>query len=135
MRVLLPAQLQSIAEQYDLRLIVLFGSQVRERTHTGSDADVAIWTERSLSAEERLELWGTLTRLFQAEVDLTTLNRAEPLLLYQVASTGRLLYESEEWAWENLKSYGYRQYWDSAKFFKDMSRYISRRAEEMHRAG
>lgn len=97
-----PGQLQPIAEQYSLRLIVLFGSQARGGTHAGSDADVAVWMERSLSAEERLDLWGALTRLFEAEVDLTTLNRAEPLLLYQVASTGQLLYESEEWAWENL---------------------------------
>ncbi len=135
MRTPSPEQLQPIAEQYSLRLIVLFGSQAKGQTHPGSDVDVAIWMELSLSAEDRLALWGALTRLFEAEVDLTTLNRSEPLLLYQVASTGRLLYESEEWAWENLKSYAYRCYWDSTKFFEDMSRYVSRRAEEMRRAG
>lgn len=135
MRVPSPEQLQPIAEQYSLRLIVLFGSQARGGTHAGSDADVAVWMERSLSAEERLDLWGALTRLFEAEVDLTTLNRAEPLLLYQVASTGQLLYESEEWAWENFKSCSYRRYWDSARFFADMVRYVSRRAEEMRRVG
>ncbi len=135
MRVPSPAQLQPIAEQFDLHLVVLFGSQVRGQTHVGSDVDVAIWMDRSLPVEERLELWGTLTRLFEAEVDLTTLNRAEPLLLFQVASTGQLLYERGEWAWEDFKSYGYRRYWDSAKFFGDMARYVSRRAEEMRLAG
>ncbi len=135
MRVPSPAQLQPIAEQFDLHLVVLFGSQVREQTHVGSDVDVAIWMDRSLPVEGRLELWGTLTRLFEAEVDLTTLNRAEPLLLFQVASTGQLLYERGEWAWEDFKSYGYRRYWDSAKFFGDMARYVSRRAEEMRLAG
>lgn len=135
MRVPLPIQLQPIAEQYDLRVIVLFGSQVKGRTHPGSDTDVAIWMEQPLSAEERLALWSALTKLFEAEVDLTVLNRAEPLLLYQVASTGTLLYEAQDLAWENLKSYSYRRYWDSTKLFGDMARYVSRRAEEMRRAG
>ncbi len=135
MRVPPPEQLQPIAEQYALRLIALFGSQIKGQTHASSDVDVAIWMERPLSAEERLELWSALTRLFQAEVDLTALNQAEPLLLYQVVSTGQPLYESEEWAWENLKSYGYRRYWDSGNFFADMARYVSRRAEEMRRVG
>ena len=135
MRIPSSQQLQPIAERYSLRLIILFGSRARGGTHAGSDADVAVWMERSLSVEERLELWGALTRLFEAEVDLTTLNRAEPLLLFQVASTGQLLYERGEWAWEDFKSYGYRRYWDSAKFFGDMARYVSRRAEEMRRAG
>lgn len=128
-------QLGAIAEQYNLRFVVLFGSQVREQTHEGSDVDVAIWLGRDLSTDERLELWGALTRLFEADVDLTTLNRAEPLLLHQIASTGQSLYESEEWAWENFKSYAYRYYWDSTKFFADMARYVSRRAEGMRRAG
>jgi predicted nucleotidyltransferase len=130
-----PAQLQLIAKQYDLRLVVLFGSQATRRMHARSDVDVAIWTERALSVEERLELWGALTRLLEAEVDLTELNRAEPLLLFQIASTGRLLYKARDLAWENFKSYAYRCYWDSAKFFADMARYVSRRAEEMRRAG
>lgn len=128
-------QLQPIAAQYRLRLIVLFGSQTRGRAHASSDVDVAVWVEQELSAEERLQLWGSLTCLFEAEVDLTTLNRAEPLLLHQVASTGQVLYEGKEWAWENFKSYAYRYYWDSTKFFADMARYVSRRAEEMRHVG
>jgi len=130
-----PVQFQSIAEQYDLRLVVLFGSQATGQMHSRSDADVAIWTERPLSVEERLELWGALTCLFETETDLTEMNRAEPLLLFQIASTGRLLYKAQDLAWENFKSYAYRRYWDSAKFFADMARYVSRRAEEMRRAG
>ncbi len=128
-------QLKPIAEKYGLKLIVLFGSRVRGTIHPESDVDVAVLPGKPLAPEERLQLWGDLTRAFQAEVDLTSLDHAGPLLLYHVARDGQLLYEGERWAWEKQKSYGYRNYWDSKKLFDDLKRYLARRAEEIRRAG
>ncbi len=130
-----PEQLKPIAERYGLKLIVLFGSWVRGTTHPESDVDVAVLPTKPLGPEERLQLWGELVQAFQAEVDLTSLDHAGPLLLYHVARDGRLLYEGERWAWEKLKSYGYRNYCDSRKLFDDLKRYLAKRAEEIRRAG
>jgi predicted nucleotidyltransferase len=134
---LLPSaeQLRPIAERYGLKLIVLFGSQAQGHTHPESDVDIAVLSAKPLTGSRRLELWSELTKIFEADVDLTSLDRAEPLLLYRVACTGISLYEGEKWAWENQKSYGCRRYWDSRKFFEAMERYVSGRAEEMRRAG
>lgn len=128
-------QLRSIAERYGLKLIVLFGSQAQGHTHPESDVDVAVLPTRPLTGAQRLRLWGELAKIFKADIDLTSLDRAEPLLLYRVACSGIPLYEGEKWAWENQKSYGCRRYWDSRKFFEAMERYVSKRAEEMRRAG
>lgn len=128
-------QLQPVAERYDLKLLVLFGSQAQGHTHPESDVDVAVLPTRPLTGSRRLELWSELTKIFEADVDLTSLDRAEPLLLYRVACTGIPLYEGEKWAWENQKSYGCRRYWDSRKLFEAMERYVSRRAKEMRCAG
>ena len=124
-------QLQPVAEKYGLKLIVLFGSRAQGHTHPGSDVDIAVLPTKPLTRARRLELWGELTKVFEADVDLTSLDRAEPLLLYRIACSGIPLYEGEKWAWENLKSYGCRRYWDARKFFEAMERYVSKRAEEM----
>lgn len=135
MKIPSPEELKPLAEKYGLKLIVLFGSQARGQIHPESDVDVAVLPEKPLSPAKRLKLWGKLCQAFEADIDLTSLDHAGPLLLYHVARDGQLLYEGEKWAWEKLKSYGYRLYWDSRKFFDDMGRYLARRAEEIRRAG
>jgi len=126
-----PEQLKSVAKKYGLKLIVLFGSQAQGHTHPSSDVDIAVLPTKPLTGSRRLRLWGELTKIFEADIDLTSLDRAEPLLLYRVVCSGVPLYEGEKWAWENQRSYGCRRYWDSRKFFEAMERYVSRRAEEM----
>ena len=96
---------------------------------------VAVLPSRRLSWDERNELWAKLCELFQAEVDLSVLDHAQPLLMYQVAEHGLVLYESEQWAWANFKLYARRLYWDTAPLRESLSRYVNRRVEEMRSAG
>ena len=131
MKIPTPEELKVLAERYGLKLIVLFGSQVRGRTHAESDVDEAVLPEKPLSPTRRLELWGALCQAFGADIDLTSLEHAGPLLLYHVARDGKLLYEGEKWAWEKQKSYGYRAYQDARKLFAMTSRYLSRQAERI----
>ena len=127
-------QLQPVAQKFGVRLIVLFGSVVRGRIHEESDIDVAVLTERPLTFNKRLKLWSALSPLFSMDVDLTVLNHAEPVLKFQVARHGKVLFEQHPLTWDNWKSYAYRQYWDTEKFRADLGRYISRVAEEMRHA-
>ncbi len=127
-------ELEPIAHKHDLKLIVLFGSQANGRTHPASDVDIAIVPAQRLSWEDRNELWAGLCELFQAEVDLSVLDHAQPLLMYHVAD-GQLLYEGERWAWANFKLYARRLYWDAAPLRQALSRYLDRRVEDMRHAG
>jgi predicted nucleotidyltransferase len=129
------SNLESIAKRYGLRLIVLFGSQVTGRTHVESDVDVAVLARRPLTVAQRSQLWMELSDAFQTEIDLTMLNRGEPLLLYRVASSGRLLYESERWAWAEFKGYAARYYEDTQKLRDDLARYLKREIQETHHGG
>lgn len=126
------ARLEPIAKRYDLRLIVLFGSHVSGRTHPESDVDVAVLARRPLVTEQQNRLWMEISDAFQAEVDLAILNRGEPLLLYQVARTGKPLYEDERWAWAEFTSYAYRYYEDTRKFRDDLARYLKHELQETH---
>ena len=120
------APLKSIAKRYELRLMILFGSQVSGHVHPESDIDIAVWSERPLSAAQRTQLWFDLSNRFQAEIDLTVLNHAEPVLLHRVATTGHLLYEDKRGAWLDFKGYAFRYYQDSKKLRDDLARYLQR---------
>ena len=128
-------ELRPIARRYGLRLIVLFGSQTTGQLHPESDVDVAVWTEKPLTLTRRLNLWLKLSQAFEADVDLAVLNRAEPLLMYQVARAGRVLYAGRKWAWDDFHGYACRSYWDTRKFRDDLKPYIHRQIEKWGHAG
>jgi predicted nucleotidyltransferase len=126
--------LAPIAKRFGLRLIVLFGSVARGKTNAESDVDLAVLAMRLLTFEERLEVWSALSPLFSVDVDLAVLNHADSLLGFEVACSGKVLFENKLYAWEDWKSYAFRQYWDTEKFRDDLRKYVSRRAEEMRHA-
>lgn len=128
-------RLRPIAEKYGLRLIVAFGSQVNGHTHPESDVDVAVLAEKRLPFARQLDLWLELSQAFRADVDLSVLNHAEPLLLYQVARKGRVLYQVERRAWPEFRGYAHRYYWDTQKLRDNLNRYIKHQIRGWHHAG
>lgn len=127
-------QLKPLAKAFGLRLIVLFGSTARGATNRESDIDLGVLSEKPLSLMQRQRLWSALSTLFPADVDLTVLNHADPLVSYKVASEGIILFEAVPLAWETWKSYAVRRYWDTHKFRESQSAYLTRRAEELRHA-
>jgi uncharacterized protein YutE (UPF0331/DUF86 family)/predicted nucleotidyltransferase len=77
-------------------LLVAFGSAVRDLRRPESDLDLAVWMATANIAPQalvRLEL--ALRPLFPGErVDLVLLNRASPLLQFQVARHGVVVFEA-----------------------------------------
>lgn len=124
-------KLSPIAKRFGIRLMVVFGSAARGKTHDESDIDVGVLTDRPITFDQRLKLWHALSFLFRTEIDLAMLNHADPVFGFEVARDGRLLFERDKDAWENWRSYKIRQYWDTKKFRDDLRRYISRSAEKM----
>ena len=127
-------QLKPLTRKFGLRLIVLFGSTARGVTNRDSDIDLGVLSEKPLSPVQRQRLWSALSTLFPADVDLTVLNHADPLVSYQIASEGVILFETVSFAWETWKSYAVRRYWDTHKFRESQSVYLARRAEELRHA-
>jgi predicted nucleotidyltransferase len=83
-------------EQYPVRLAVLFGSQVRGTATVGSDVDIAVAFEETLSAIERLdtriELMTALAKaLGTNDVDVTDLDSVRPKVGANVLKTGTRL--------------------------------------------
>src|SRR5262245_16653189 len=77
-------------------LLVAFGSAVRELRGPDSDLGLAVWMTTAKSAPQTLvRLEVALRPLFPGErLELVLLNRASPLLQFQVALHGAVLFEA-----------------------------------------
>jgi predicted nucleotidyltransferase len=113
--------MQQVGERFDLSLVVRFGSTATGRERDGSDVDVAVWTTRPYRdrGEEFLgELEAALDEVIEdeRELDVVLLNDADPVLLFEVASTGQCLYEQTPVSFIEFRSWAARVYDDTEKF-------------------
>lgn len=97
----------------ELALVVLFGSAARGRVRPDSDVDVAVLTD---SAADLESAFLALAPVFMTErLDLVDLRRAGPLLAFQVARSGLLLYERSPGAFRQFQSLASRRYADTKR--------------------
>ncbi|MBI4536583.1 MAG: nucleotidyltransferase domain-containing protein [candidate division NC10 bacterium] len=129
--------MKRVARKYGLDLVVLFGSHVSGRARAGSDVDVAVRRQPGrLEADSlRLEVAAALERAFPeaAEVDVVFLNEAGSLLLFQVATTGRALYERQPMLFWQFQSYAARRYDDDYKYRLRRDAYLDRQVKRWNR--
>jgi hypothetical protein len=88
-----------LAQQPSIVVAYVFGSVARgDATHL-SDVDIGILLEPGIDAqgsiERQLDLMVALDTFASQEVQVTILNRAPPILTYQVIREGVLLYERD----------------------------------------
>lgn len=111
--------LGELASRYPIRLMVLFGSSVDGTVRKESDLDVGIYLEGSIGVKEETKLIEALTHAFKRDdLDPVILNVASPLLLFEVAKKGRLLFERKEGAFLQFRLMAMKKYWEYAKFRK-----------------
>jgi predicted nucleotidyltransferase len=97
----------------DLELLVLFGSAARGTASARSDVDVAV---RCAGAADLEALHLALaSRLATGRLDLVDLRRAGPLLAFEVARSGRVLFERHPGAFREFQSLASRRYCDTKK--------------------
>ena len=85
-----------LAKNYNLSLVVLFGSQASGKTHKESDVDVAYLSLAKLSFDDEARLNADLTEVFRNDaVSLVNFKTAPPLLLKQIVTNAQVLYERE----------------------------------------
>lgn len=125
--------LTNIALRHGLSLVVRFGSTATGRTHGGSDIDVGVLFERFPAAlDAELAVIADLQSLGDGvPVDVTVLNRADPLLMKQVSEHGVLEYGSAS-HFDAFRRYAFKRYQDHRRFL-DMEREYVKRAVRAER--
>lgn len=115
---LMTGELAEFCQKCGISLIVLFGSQVWGSAKEGSDVDLGLVLDTyPIAPEEELRLirdlvWATEN----ADLDITILNHADPLLGYHVACHGHPLYEREPCSFNRFQLRAWKRFIDTAKF-------------------
>ena len=102
--------LAELCREYELDLVILFGSRARGQARADSDSDLGILSRGGLiPSDDMSKLYARLREITGLpEIDLIDLRRAPPLLKYNAAHDAMVLYESEPgrfnlfhvWAWK-----------------------------------
>lgn len=121
------AKIGEIAREYDLRLVLLFGSQASGQVHQRSDIDIAVMFEEAASASaRRLDLIADLRGIFAGrDVDLSLINRADPLFLKKILEDCELVF-GEPRSLAELKMYAFRRYIDHKRYLRLEEQYVRR---------
>ena len=122
--------LSDVAHRHGLALVIRFGSTVTGQVHEQSDVDLGVLFERMpTSLDEELSLAADLQALEPGSpIDLTFLNRADPLLLEQVTRHARLEYGTAA-RFDAFKRYAFKRYQDHRRFLDIERRHLDRIVE------
>ena len=114
-------KLKKIAKEHGLNLILLFGSVVNGKTHKKSDIDIAVRYQsvagQSDKLDDILDISRKLMKVFNGDVDVSIINRANPLLLKQINENCRLLYGRAR-DFNAFRLYAFHRFNDYLPFFK-----------------
>lgn len=125
--------IKSIIKKYNITLLVTFGSFNTERFSPNSDIDIAFKSERSLSIDEKLDLINDFIDYFKRDrIDLVDIKRATPLLLYEIACKGRVLYEEED-AFLKFKLYASFRYSDTKHLRQARKSYLNEQIKDLEK--
>lgn len=108
----------------EVELVVLFGSAGTGRGGARSDVDVAVRCDAAADLDALYLLLAP--RLASHRLDLVDLRRAGPLLAFEVARTGRVLFERDPGAFRTFQALASRRYCDTEKLRRAQRRAVGR---------
>ncbi|MEN9524580.1 MAG: hypothetical protein RL536_649 [Candidatus Parcubacteria bacterium] len=100
----------SLAQKYDLAMLVLFGSYADNTMTKHSDLDFAYSKQVPLSFDDELSLGAELGRLFKNEnVDVVHLNKTSPVFMSEIMKKAVLLFARTPNIFPNAFSYAMKR--------------------------
>ncbi len=117
--------IKDFCEKTGIELLVLFGSAAKGTEREGSDIDLAVKmkTDREI---DKLDLIFHLGGIFgDREIDLVVLTLdTDPVLLFEIFSQGKPLYEAQQGIFENDQLRAFKLYYDTEKIRRFQSEYL-----------
>lgn len=111
-------KIEEIAKKYNLKLLLLFGSQASGKAHPMSDFDFGFISEKELEYKEKGELAHDLVMLMEfPNVESVDLKKAAPLLLKEIVKNKQVIFEKEG-AYSDFFSHATRTYFEAKSIFK-----------------
>ena len=110
-------RIEEIFKKYNLKLVLLFGSQVLKKVTKESDIDIAVLPQKFLSFKEEIELISELINIL-GNVDVTNLRKASPLLLKEIIDNCQILYPKGRNEFDRLEVYALQKFAEAKVIFK-----------------
>ncbi|MDD3314358.1 MAG: nucleotidyltransferase domain-containing protein [Syntrophaceticus sp.] len=114
---------------HGIALAILFGSRATGKAKPKSDIDLGVCL--TTPTRQHRALQSDLIHFLKTDtIDLVILNYASPLLKFQVAKTGKPLYQEEPGAFAAYCSLALRQHSDAKLFYQATDSYLNRLIKE-----
>lgn len=125
-------KIEPIIKKYNLELLLYFGSYGTEFYHRESDIDIAFLSTENLAPEKKLSLLEDLIKYHKkSEIDLVDLRIAEPVLRYEIALNGRVIYEKEENLFEKYRLFYIKRFYELKPVIEEEIRRIGLSVKEV----
>ncbi|MCS6883453.1 MAG: nucleotidyltransferase domain-containing protein [Oscillochloridaceae bacterium] len=126
------AALRAWCAQRGIVVAALFGSRATGRASEQSDYDLALTP--APPPAERLDWQAELEAILDRDVDLVFLSpETDPVLGWEIARNGRLLYEARPGDWAAWRARLWHAYNDALPFRRALEESLRRYAEEVRR--
>jgi len=110
---------KKLAQNFDLRLLLLFGSRATGETHRQSDVDFAFLSKKKLTARQEVLLNTRLCKLVGTDkIDTVNLKRAHPLLLKEILEFSKILYQTSPLEFSKFEVLVLQKYQEAIPLFK-----------------
>jgi len=122
-------KLREIAEKYNLKLLLLFGSRAGNKKflHKESDFDVAYLPKNDLDLMKEAKLICDLMPIFRSEkIDLANLKKASPFLFYSIFQNCQILYADNPLLFYYLRSYAFKKYVETKPLYQERTKRINK---------
>lgn len=111
------SQIRQWCHQEQVRLCILFGSRATGKARSDSDIDLAIWPKRPFTPRQKLIWVVDLEKLLAQNISLVLVSAAlDPVLGWEIAKNGRLLFEQTSGLWLHHRAQLWHSYNDSLPF-------------------
>lgn len=120
-RIQIPVQkeLKKICEKFQIKFLILFGSQASKKTHKESDVDIAIYPEGKKFEKNTHAFEEKLAKIFKnPNIDLINLKTTGPLLQREVVTNGKLLYAMDKESFSLFQMYAISAYYEFEPYLK-----------------
>ncbi len=128
--------IERLAEKYDLKLVMLFGSAAKETMREKSDIDIAILPSDPTFYEKEFSNFNfdlmEAEDMEKREIEVVPISSENPLLLYHIFYYGKPLYIKNKKKWPEIKSWARFTYEDNRRFFYGRENLLKKRINALN---
>ncbi|MGM0438514.1 MAG: type VII toxin-antitoxin system MntA family adenylyltransferase antitoxin [Bacillota bacterium] len=113
-------RLLKVFDNYELTLLIIFGSYNSDNFNEDSDIDLAVKVnDPEQIRKNKKEILDKISSIFNhRDIDLILLNYAEPLIKYKIACEGSLIYEKKKDLFQKFQIRAMSEHNDARKFYE-----------------